>query len=135
MNVILLDTNAYSQYAGGNETVAEYILGADIVYLSTVVIGELYAGFLSGSKYEKNVSELYSILSRNYYRTIDVTLNTVAIYGTIWSELKRKGQIIPTNDIWIAAHTIETNALLITYDTHFLQVANLHVWNDLAKTG
>jgi predicted nucleic acid-binding protein len=131
VNIILLDTNAYSRYAGGDTAVAEYIADADIVYLSTVVIGELCAGFFSGTKYEENIRELYTILSRSYYRTIDVTLNTSTIYGAIWSNLKSKGKMIPTNDIWIAAHTIETDSEIITYDTHFLQIEGARTWEKL----
>lgn len=131
MTTILLDTNAYSRYAGGDETVAEYITDADIVYLSTVVIGELYAGFFSGTKYEENIRELYTFLSRSYCRTVDVTLNTSAIYGAIWSELRHKGHPLPTNDIWIAAHGIETDSTIITYDTHFLHIPGIQVWDEL----
>ncbi|GHV83147.1 PIN domain protein [Spirochaetia bacterium] len=131
MNTILLDTNAYSRYVAGDRIVAEYITNADIVYLSTVVIGELCAGFFSGIKYEENIKELYTILSRSYYRTIEVTLNTSSIYGAVWTDLKRKGTMIPTNDIWIAAHAVETDSQLITYDNHFLQIEGIHIWDEL----
>jgi tRNA(fMet)-specific endonuclease VapC len=131
VNTILLDTNAYSRYAGGDTTVAEYITDADIVYLSTVVIGELYAGFFSGTKYEENIRELYTFLSRSYCRIVDVTLNTSALYGALWTELRRKGCPLPTNDIWIAAHGIETDSMIITYDTHFLHIVGIRLWDEL----
>jgi tRNA(fMet)-specific endonuclease VapC len=40
-------------------------------------------------------------------------------------ELKRKGTPIPTNDIWIAAHAMETGADLISFDEHFRYVSGL----------
>ena len=32
---------------------------------------------------------------------------------------------MPTNDIWIAAHAMETGAELLSYDEHFASVAGL----------
>jgi predicted nucleic acid-binding protein len=39
--------------------------------------------------------------------------------------LRKKGRPIPTNDIWIAAHAIETGADLISSDPHFDQIDDL----------
>ncbi len=33
--------------------------------------------------------------------------------------LRRKGTPIPTNDIWIAAHAMESGADLLSFDEHF----------------
>jgi len=40
-------------------------------------------------------------------------------YSRIAAQLKKQGNFIPTNDIWIAAQTIEYGAELITSDQHF----------------
>jgi len=39
---------------------------------------------------------------------------------------------LPINDIWIAAHTIETGSLLITYDDHFKNIENIRLWDMLS---
>ena len=45
MTKIVLDTNAYSEFMSGNRLVFDSIIEAETVYLSTVMIGELFAGF------------------------------------------------------------------------------------------
>lgn len=35
------------------------------------------------------------------------------------SELKHAGTPLPINEVWIAAHAIETEVTLISYDNHF----------------
>ena len=54
-------------------------------------------------------------------------------YGTIYSSLVRKGNKIPINDVWIAAHALETGAVLATYDPHFLDVPGLRTWDELRE--
>ncbi|XOF33473.1 MAG: hypothetical protein ACL93V_15965 [Candidatus Electrothrix sp. YB6] len=58
MTKILLDTNAYSSFMSGNRLVFEYLVESEIIYLSTVMIGELFAGFHGGSKFSQNRREL-----------------------------------------------------------------------------
>lgn len=46
-------------------------------------------------------------------------------YSRIALQLKRQGTPIPTNDIWIAAQTMELGAELITSDRHFEKISGL----------
>jgi tRNA(fMet)-specific endonuclease VapC len=46
-------------------------------------------------------------------------------YSRIAAQLKQKGTPIPTNDIWIAAQTMEHGAELITSDQHFEKISGL----------
>ncbi len=39
--------------------------------------------------------------------------------------------MIPLNDIWKAAHAIETGAKLITFDTHFFNINGLRMWEKI----
>jgi len=39
--------------------------------------------------------------------------------------------MIPLNDIWIAAHAIETQATLLTYDFHFTNIPSLILWFEI----
>ena len=48
-------------------------------------------------------------------------------FGRIAAALREKGRPIPTNDVWIAAHAMESGAELITYDRHFGFIDGL-VW-------
>jgi predicted nucleic acid-binding protein len=44
--------------------------------------------------------------------------------------LKKGGMPLPINDVWIAAHTLETGSTLVTYDNHFKNVAGLRLWDE-----
>ena len=46
-------------------------------------------------------------------------------YSRIAAQLKRQGTPIPTNDIWIAAQTMEHGSELITSDHHFEKINGL----------
>ena len=98
MTKILLDTNAYSGFMSGDRLVFEYLVEAEIIYLSTVMIGELFAGFHGGSKFSQNRSELKTFLSKEGVTVIGVSIETAEIFGEIKSQLHRKGKMIPLND-------------------------------------
>ena len=129
MNSILLDTNAYTGLINGDTEVYDRIAQADIVYISTVVLGELYTGFYGGSKPDWNCNILHDFLEKESIRIIDVTHRTAKIFGGIKNELKLKAKMIPVNDIWIAAHVIETDSTFLTYDKHFMNISNLKIWS------
>ena len=131
MKKILLDTNAYSGFMSGDQLVFECIVESEIIYMSTIMIGELFAGFHGGSKFSKNKKELKIFLNKEGVRIIEVSIETSEIFGEIKSELSRKGKMIPLNDIWIAAHAIETGAKLVTHDAHFKNISGLRLWDEL----
>ncbi len=131
MKKILLDTNAYSSFLRGNNAVFEALVEADVVYMSVIVLGELLAGFRSGKQYVLNLERLKNFLDKDGVQVVDASLETAEIFGDLKAELAKKGGMIPINDIWIAAHTIETGAKLITFDTHFQHIVGLRVWDGL----
>jgi len=131
MTKILLDTNAYSEFMSGNKLVFDYIIDAEPIYVSTVMLGELFAGFQGGKRYTKNLDELKSFINKDGIKIINVSIETAEIFGEIKAELSKKGKMIPLNDIWIAAHTIETGSKLITFDSHFKQINGLRIWEEL----
>lgn len=116
---VLLDTNAYSALMRGHEGVAERVRRAEQVLLSAVVAGELMFGFRCGSRFEKNMEELERFLENPYVAFISVTMTTADRFSRVAAFLRRKGKPIPTNDIWIAAHAMETGADMISFDEHF----------------
>ena len=121
----LLDTSAYSAYAAGNEAVALRVDRADHLVISTIVLGELRAGFASGSRKKQNEGELRSFLSSSRTRIVNIDEETAAAYASIHRELRLLGKPIPTNDIWIAASSLQHRLVLLTRDTHFLQVSSI----------
>ena len=127
MTTILHDTNAYSGLKRGDPGVATLVRRADQIAFSVVVVGELLYGFRRGSHYERNREELEEFLASPYVDLLSVDSVTADRFGRIAASLRRKGRPIPTNDIWIAAHTMQAGAEIISFDRHFGAVDGL-VW-------
>jgi tRNA(fMet)-specific endonuclease VapC len=126
---VLLDTNAYSALKRGVDTVVRRVTRAETVFLSTVVAGELLAGFRQGTRLRKNLAELEAFIENPHVRVVPVSLVTADRFGRIAAALRAKGRPIPTNDIWIAAQAMETGADLLSFDAHFVEVDGL-AWID-----
>ncbi len=119
---ILLDSNAYSAFMRGSEEVRDLIRGAEAVLFSAVVVGEQLYGFRQGTRFEQNLAELRSFLERPYVSFVPVGPVTADRYSRVMTALRAKGRPIPTNDVWIAAHAMETGADLVSADRHFEHV-------------
>ncbi len=128
MKKILLDTNAYSSLLRGNEKVLEAVSSAGIIYMSVFVIGELLTGFKGGVKELWNRDTLFSFLEKPTVVVLNATTETSEIFAEVKNLLKIAGTPIPLNDVWIAAHTMETGSLIVTYDFHFKSVAGLRIY-------
>lgn len=126
---ILLDTNAYAALLEKDPFVARKVRQANKIFLSSVVLGELLAGFRHGSREDQNRRVLEEFLANPYTEIVAVTRATAEHFASIWSELRTRGRPIPANDMWIAAHARETGAELISFDRHFREVAGL-LWTD-----
>ena len=127
MSAILLDTNAYIRYLGGDERVLEELGRADTVYLSVFVLGELFAGFAGGSRSRKNRDTLDAFLGRPAVRLLEATRETAEVFGALQDSMRKAGTPLPTNDLWIAAHAFESGSVLVTFDAHFTKVPGLRV--------
>ncbi len=122
---VLLDSNAYVQLMQGSEKVAGIVRRAEEVLLSTIVLGELLYGFRHGSRYERNARAMRGFLDNPYVTLAPVGKTTADRYSRIAAALRAKGRPIPTNDIWIAAHAMETGADLVSADRHFEHVEGI----------
>ena len=123
----LLDTNAYTALFRGQENTFNTVMNASEVYLSTIVIGELRAGFKGGKRTKQNEEALVQFLQTPHIKVVSVSDYTADIYADIKHKLRRKGKLIPVNDVWIVAHTLEVGATLVTADKHFQYVSGLRL--------
>ena len=71
------------------------------------------------------MEELRRFLAEPRVSLVPVTWTTADRYSRVWIALRRKGKPIPTNDVWLAAHALETGAELISRDPHFEHVGGL----------
>lgn len=129
MSRVLLDTNAYAALLSGNQKVLEALAAAEKVHLSLIVLGELHAGFRGGNRRKENEQLLSQFMARPTVSTLLLTLETAEIFGELKARLKRAGTPIPINDVWLAAQAIETGSVLVSYDSHFRDVAGVRLWD------
>lgn len=131
MNKVLPDTNAFVRYLGGDEKVLDWLARTDRVLLSVFVLGELFAGFKSGSRESENRRILDKFLDKPDVSLLEAGMQTAEYFALIQSSLRRSGKPIPINDVWIAAHALETGSILVTYDAHFRCVPGIRIWDEL----
>lgn len=133
MKKILLDTNAYVRFLRGNEEVMAGLARADSIFMSVFVLGELLAGFRAGSKERANRQILERFLLKPTVSVVEATIETADVFGFVMSSLRKSGTPIPINDVWIAAHCLETGSTLVTYDDHFAQIPGLRLWDETGR--
>lgn len=121
----LLDTNAYTALARGEQGLVQRLSRVERLLMSAIVVGELEYGFRHGDRYADNRATLDEFLAAPYVEFLAITRDTTQRYGAISAELRRQGRKIPTNDTWIASHALEHNAELWTRDAHFAKVGGL----------
>lgn len=127
MTRVMLDTSAYSAFMRGRPAVKLAIQQADQIYLNSVVLGELLAGFMRGRRREKNEKELQAFLASPRVKLIDVDEETAERYAVILNALWRAGTPIPTNDVWIAASAMQHGLRVLTTDAHYQKVSQVIV--------
>jgi tRNA(fMet)-specific endonuclease VapC len=121
----LLDTNAAIFYLNGDQAVKEVIDSADAVFLSSIVLGELYFGAEHSGRVAKNIAQIEQFISGRTLLFSDK--ETARWYARVLNGLTRKGRPIPDNDVWIAATAFQHNLTVLTRDSHFNEVDNLPI--------
>ena len=132
MKHIAFDTNTYSAFKCGDSDIIEIVQYADTINISSIAIGELFAGFAIGTKEKNNKKELSDFLNTNRCQVISVDQNTPLYYAHIYKLLRQKGTPIPTNDLWIAALAMQHGHILCTLDKHFSCIDNLLICTQLS---
>ena len=122
---IMLDTTAYVGFKRNDVGAVNMILQADRILFSPVVLGELMFGFRNGTRFIENMAALNSFLEHESVRLVEVGTITSDRYSRIATQLKQQGTPIPSNDIWIAAQSMEHGAELISFDQHFNRISGL----------
>lgn len=128
---IMIDTNAYSAFKRGVDEAVKVIQAVDAIYMNSAVLGELLGGFCLGDKEEWNKNELNQFLNSSRVKTVSISKDTAAYYATIYKQLRKDGNMIPTNDLWIAASALQHGTPIFTYDGHFSKINNLLTGSEL----
>lgn len=119
MKALVIDTNVYCNAMRGEPEAEKLLRQAERIIMPVVVFGELLAGFKGGNRERANKEQLLAFAATERVQVPPITTATAEFYSLIIHQLKAKGAPIPTNDIWIAAITMEHGAGLATGDSHF----------------
>jgi tRNA(fMet)-specific endonuclease VapC len=103
-------------------------LGIGEAAISVVTFGELSYGVeknaQSGVSFER-LAELTTLLP-----VLPLTVEAAKSYGMIRAELERRGRMIGSNDLWIAAHAKAEGLTLVTNNQkEFRRVSGLKLQN------
>lgn len=124
---LALDTNAYKALSEGEPRLVEEMRRAEIVGLPIIALGELWFGFMNGSKLRQNTDVLERFLATPRVQILQLDEQTTRLFGEIATLLRQTGLAIQQNDIWIAALCKQHGFALATRDRGFQGVLGLDV--------
>ncbi len=114
---MILDTNALSAWADGDEAVKPALLSATKVVVPAVALGEFDFGIRQSRHHKRYADWLLHSLRHAEIAAVDEV--TAKHYGEIRLALKKAGTPIPVNDTWIAALAVQLELPVLSRDTHF----------------
>ncbi|MBM4132923.1 MAG: type II toxin-antitoxin system VapC family toxin [Nitrospira sp.] len=122
---VLLDTNIVIGLFASDQAVLSRLSQTNRIFISSIVLGELYFGAYKSAHSEQNVRRLEEFVATSAVLVCDAV--TAAHYGRIKRALREKGRPLPENDIWIAAQAQQHGLTVISRDQHFKEIENLPV--------
>jgi predicted nucleic acid-binding protein len=123
MGEMILDTNALSAFAEGDEGLVALLKNANRLCIPSIALGEYRYG-IAGSRYR----ERYEAWLREHLPTMEILSadkETSGYYAEIRRELKLAGTPIPWHDVWIASIVRQHGMAILSRDAHFDQVRGL----------
>jgi predicted nucleic acid-binding protein len=124
---LALDTNAYRALDDGNSILAAQIKASPQIGLPITVLGELYYDIYLGSKRTQNVANLNRFLGSPRVEILHIDELTAKTFGEIATMLRKAGNPMQQNDIWIAAVCKQYGYILATADSGFAAITGLEV--------
>jgi len=121
----LLDTNIVIALFADEAIIKYHLAQAREVFISSVVIGELYYGARKSRQVEANLARVDALVANTTVLICDT--ETARRYGEVKHKLRLKGRPLPENGIWIAALVLQHDLVLVTRDVHFQEVQGLQV--------
>ena len=124
---VVIDTNRYRDFCDGKDDAVAIVRKSSEIHIPLIVVAELRAGFACGSKGPENEQILSRFLNKERVKLLSADEGTTFIYANLFRQLRTQGTPIPTNDLWIAALTIQHGLLLFSRDTHFNRLPQIPI--------
>ncbi len=122
---VILDTNALSAFAEGDEKLLRVLENDAELALPAIVLGEYLYG-IQQSRLRASY-ETWLKASIPFFELLPIVRETAERYSEIRRELKTAGTPIPTNHLWIAALARHHRMPLVTRDSHFRAIRGLQI--------
>ena len=122
---VALDTNRYTDFARNDASIVALLEACESIGVPFVVVGELRAGFAAGRRGRENEAALARFLAKDGVIVLHSAEATTRHYASLALQLRAQGTKIPTNDLWIAALSLEHGRTRVTRDAHFRYVPQL----------
>jgi tRNA(fMet)-specific endonuclease VapC len=125
MKRYMLDTNTVSYLIRAHPAVARHVVAAPMASLciSAITDGELLFGLAKRPEAKRLHLAVHELLRRVDVLPWDIA--AAECYGTVRADMERRGRILAPLDLLIAAHALNTGAVLVTNDRAFGQVTDL----------
>jgi len=120
---MILDTNALSALADGDDSLLARLDTARELYVPVIALGEYRFG-IRQSRYRRTYERWLEEALRDL-TVLPILDATTREYAAVFQELRRAGTPIPSNDVWIAALCREHQMPLVSRDLHFGAVPGL----------
>lgn len=127
MSAYAIDTNVYSGFMRGEPGSVKALRSAQEIHLPLIVLAELLAGFSIGTRLPRNRQQLAQFIASPRVHVMNPDEKTASQYAEVFSDLRRRGTPIPTNDLWIAAMARQHRLPLLSFDAHFRSVPGLEL--------
>jgi len=125
----LLDTDVLIGFLRGKNTklkqrINDLLRHDTPVYMSIISLGELYSGAFKSNNTPKNLSLVNSL--KENIETLELTENSVMLYGEIEAVLEKRGLVIGDLDVLIAGSAISKDLILASgNERHFNRIVTL----------
>lgn len=130
MRRLLMDTNIYVAFKRNDPEAVKAFREADHIGVDVSVLAELYSRFRLGSRNKQNLLELKAFLNNPRVHLYEHNMETSDYFSRIYHGLRVKGKPIPTNDIWIAAVSMQNGLALYSKDRRFRYIDGLVAYSE-----
>jgi tRNA(fMet)-specific endonuclease VapC len=103
----------------GERVIVDLVDAADWIGIPSVVLGELWVGFLGGRRPAENERDLRTFLANSVVEELNIDARVARLFAEIVISLRKAGTPLPVNDVWIAACAAAEGATVLTDDVHF----------------